>query len=943
MGAGELTSDFADPRTVRRLELATATAALSVGGVAGAVLVAGWGLGAKRLLDLGESLATMQANAAVSLVMAAAALWLLRRADAPRGRRRAGVILGVALAALAAATVAQDAFGWHLGIDQLLVSDPAGGPGAPGRMSPATATNFVLLGAALVLLERNSRVAQALALVVGAFGLLAVVGHVYAVRDLYAVPGFGSIAVHTAAAFMVLAAGVVSARPRLGAMRIVSAGTPGGTLVRGLLPVLVVVPIVLGWLLLRGEERGYYAPGFGVALFSLTSVFVLAAFTWLAAGTLLRAELLRRRDVEALRESEARKAAILGAAHDCIVSIDDRGVVTELNPAAQSTFGLSVAKAVGRPLADLIIPPRLRDAHRAGMARYQATGVQNLLGRRVELPAIRADGSEFPAEVVVVEVRDRGRASFTGFIRDLSDQKRAEASRGRAEQLEAENWRIAEANRVKSEFVANMSHELRTPLNSIIGFSRLIHDGKVGPVSPEQQEYLGDVLLSATHLLELINDILDLSKIEAGKLTFAAETLDVARVVQEVVSILRPGAEAKRIHLATELDPSVGSVILDAGRLKQVLYNYLSNALKFTATDGRVVVRTRGEDAHSFRIEVEDTGIGIAAGDMTNLFRRFQQLHPGRYGGTGLGLALTKHLVEAQGGIVGARSTLGSGSTFHAVLPRRLRSATTLPLSRFVPGPDDGAPLVLVVDDDAADQDVMLNALRAGGYAVETAATCAQALARCRERRYAAITVDLLLPDGCGLKVLEAIRSGSPNQDAPVLVASVVAERAAVAGFEIHDALSRPCDPPRLLASLARAGVPPQRPGRVLVVDGDAGSRHLLEATLRGLGYRTTCVPDGERGLHEAAAERPVAVVLDLVMPEMDGLAFLEQFRRVPANGAVPVLVWGLEELSAEEERVLAASAQAVVQKGSAGADAVVAAVRRSIAGRGGMVPPWPS
>lgn len=240
-------------------------------------------------------------------------------------------------------------------------------------------------------------------------------------------------------------------------------------------------------------------------------------------------------------------------------------------------------------------------------------------------------------------------------------------------ELEEKNRLVERASRMKSEFLANMSHELRTPLNGIIGFAELMHDGKLGAVAENHKEYLGDILSSAKHLLGLINDILDLAKVETGKIIFRPEPVKLSRVVGEVRDILRAIAVRKQIAIKIEIDSAVEDVVLDPGKLKQVLYNYLSNALKFTGENGRITVQTTAEPGNCVRIEVEDDGIGIRTEDMDRLFVEFQQLDSTaakKYPGTGLGLALTKKIVEAQGGKVGVRSEYGRGSTFYAILPR---------------------------------------------------------------------------------------------------------------------------------------------------------------------------------------------------------------------------------------------------------------------------------
>ncbi len=251
----------------------------------------------------------------------------------------------------------------------------------------------------------------------------------------------------------------------------------------------------------------------------------------------------------------------------------------------------------------------------------------------------------------------------------------AEGVRASLLALQAQNLQILETSRLKSQFMANMSHELRTPLTAIIGFAELLHGGTVPAGSAQQQAFLGHISSSGHHLLRLINDVLDLSKMEAGKLAFYPEPVNLPLLVGEITDMLRPEAQRKHLHLATEIEAEavLGPLLLDGTRLKQVLYNYLSNAIKFTPEGGRVVVRTRAHGATHFRLEVEDTGIGIAAEDLPRLFNEYAQLDVGstkKHQGAGLGLALTRQLVRAQQGSVGVRSTPGQGSVFHAVLNR---------------------------------------------------------------------------------------------------------------------------------------------------------------------------------------------------------------------------------------------------------------------------------
>ncbi|MBI2571808.1 MAG: hypothetical protein HYV63_32765 [Candidatus Schekmanbacteria bacterium] len=284
---------------------------------------------------------------------------------------------------------------------------------------------------------------------------------------------------------------------------------------------------------------------------------------------------------------------------------------------------------------------------------------------------------DFSLEKARLEVTQK---AVLNILEDFGDEKRRLEDAQRAvlnilEDLDIEKRNAESASRMKSEFLANMSHELRTPLNAIIGFAELMHNGKVGPVSEQHREYLGDILTSSRHLLQLINDVLDLAKVEAGRMELRPEPLELARLVGEVRVILRAVASAKLIVVTTDIDASCAHLTLDPGKLKQVLYNYLSNALKFTADGGRVCIRARPEDCASWRLEVIDTGIGIDHSELGHLYTEFRQLDGGtskRYPGSGLGLALTRRIVEAQGGRVGVASTPGKGSTFFAVLPRSM-------------------------------------------------------------------------------------------------------------------------------------------------------------------------------------------------------------------------------------------------------------------------------
>ncbi|HUQ07371.1 MAG TPA: response regulator [Kofleriaceae bacterium] len=494
---------------------------------------------------------------------------------------------------------------------------------------------------------------------------------------------------------------------------------------------------------------------------------------------------------------------------------------------------------------------------------------------------------------------------------------------------------LTRASAYKSQFLANMSHELRTPMNAIIGFSELLHDDEAPVAAAQQKEFVGYILESGRHLLRLINDVLDLSKVEAGKLEFRPEPFKVEPTVHELLSIMKTTAATRRVRVHAAIDPDVSEVVLDPARFKQLLYNFLSNALKFTAEGGKVEVRVTPDGPDRFRLEVEDNGAGIKPDDLARLFVEFQQVGADakKQGGTGLGLALTKRLVEAQGGTVGVRSTVGKGSVFHAILPRRVSLAPSVALPPLAAVPA-GAPSVLVIEDDRRDQGELATALASAGYAVEVAGTGAAALVRAKEKAFDAITLDLLLPDMTGLQVLRQLRSAGKNQQVPVIVITVVAEPGAVAGFAVHDVLPKPLDVDTLLESLTRAEVTPSASRSVLVVDDDPAALELMSHALQRLGYTAHCERDGEHALASVRASPPTAIILDLIMPGMTGFEFLAQLRADPRWHGVPVIVWTGKDLSSEEHQLLRASANAVVTKGHGGSAGVIAELTARVKGR---------
>ena len=370
---------------------------------------------------------------------------------------------------------------------------------------------------------------------------------------------------------------------------------------------------------------------------------------------------------------ESQYRDLLESTPDAIIMANQTGRIVLANSQAERLFGYERGELLGT-LVEVLLPSRYRGGHVAHRSGYFGQPRTRSMGAGLELYGLRKDGSEFPVEISLSPLQTDGGTLVMSAIRDITYRKGIESA------LQEKNVELERANQAKDRFLASMSHELRTPLNGIIGFAEFLSDGKPGPLNDKQKEYLGDILNSGRHLLHLINDMLDLVKIQAGRVDLALERFSLSEAIYEVCTGVHPLAVSKGIDINVTIENGIDFVTLDKPRFKQILFNLLSNALKFTDEHGHVGVDVTSVDGGRFRLVVSDDGIGIRAEDIGRLFTEFEQLESGtsrRFGGTGLGLALTRKLVDLHGGEIGVESEFGKGSRFAVILPLVMKGIAT--------------------------------------------------------------------------------------------------------------------------------------------------------------------------------------------------------------------------------------------------------------------------
>ncbi len=641
--------------------------------------------------------------------------------------------------------------------------------------------------------------------------------------------------------------------------------------------------------------------------------------------------------------------ALMDSANVLIIITDNEGRITDCNSKFLD-YNLSKSEMAGRMIGEIfdekqgaLIEEIIKKAsvvHEMNVKFDREltlkSGIEELLLNATPIKSIEGtvDGYIFSLEDISEKLRLDRELSETKKSLETLNQMLEQKVIERTETLERMNRELEKANELKGRFIANMSHELRTPLNSIIGFSDILLEETFGELNNDQKRYIKNIQSSGKHLLELINNVLDLSKIDSGRYELQYETFFVEDVINEVVETMKPMAESKSLNIIINIDPEIDTLTADRVKVKQILYNLLSNAIKFTPEGGSVSIsasKDRINDEEAVRFAIKDTGVGIPPDDLDRIFDEFEQIDTSlsrQYGGVGLGLTLTKRLVELHGGTISVESTLGKGSTFYFSLPvaKEVKEEVVEEKEEFIeavqlnyPWTKKDAPLILVVEDDKATIELLTIHLTQAGYKVAHAYNGEEAIEKARTLRPFAITLDVMLPKKDGWEVLQELKIDETTANIPVIIHSIVDNKDLAFALGATDYILKPLDKDILLEKLneiaatkVKTGLPPT----VLLIEPDEAEAEKLKEILQDSGTIVYVARDLKKGMELAIAIRPNLIMVNVdAGEETDGFDIIEELKSSPATRDIPIFVLSEKDLSVEQRLDMLGKIDRVLKK----------------------------
>lgn len=623
-----------------------------------------------------------------------------------------------------------------------------------------------------------------------------------------------------------------------------------------------------------------------------------------------------------LQETQDQYQKLVNYSPDAVLIRNNSDVIVFSNPAGCNLLrAKNIEELIGKSIFDIVHP----NFHALVEERSKEMNKTGLPVPMIEEKFIRLDGSAIDVEVSAAPILFNNIPSVQMLIRDISTRKQGETKikrqYARLKKLLSRVKELRSADLMKSEFLANMSHELRTPLNAIIGFSEMLKDGMIGNLTPKQKNYCEDIYKSGHHLLSLINEILDLSKIEAGVMQFEPEMTNLPTLLKDCLRVVQSKVKTNNLECSLTIDPKIDQVVVDSKKIRQIVYNLLHNAVKFTM-QGEIKLIAELELDNILKISVQDSGVGISPENLKKLFKPFAQIPEAQFKqqeGTGLGLVMIKRLAEIHSGSVHVESEPGKGSCFSVKIPyitSSLKEETypSIPLSPVIP---NGKPTVLVIEDDAQAFEIMSFQINQLDMQVQQAKSAEEGLEIMNQQHIDLIVLDIFLPGMNGWEMLSHLKQDPQLKNIPVFIVSVAADEKKGMALGAIEVLQKPIGRFELINALQKYIKADEgtRKFTVMTIDDDPNVLTMMETYLKNTSYTLIGASNKVEAERHLKNTFPDLIILDLIMPEMNGFEVIDRLKKDPKTMEIPVVVLTSKSITEEDKRKLETNVVKILAK----------------------------